>query len=103
MLEFGIEVVDDLQDLFADKSLLQKCKAVMTPEDFPRFVKAFQKYKIDMQDDDFAVTKAEISSQVASSSKNERDEKEVKKIRRIAGELSLYRIFTHCTLTSWHF
>lgn len=96
--KFGIEDVDDLQVLFADMSLLQKCKAGMAPEDFPRFGKAFQKYMIDMQDDDITVkivTKAETSSHGSSSSTSSRKRQlqseenasvEDKRSRRIAGE-----------------
>ena len=42
MLGFGIELIEDLVDLFKDEDLLQKCRDGMSKNDYDHFVEAYK-------------------------------------------------------------
>ena len=68
MLEFGVEVLEDLDDLFKDEGLLRKCEARLPKEDFARFVEAYQRYAMNAARDDLSVKSSDSWAEVDTRS-----------------------------------
>lgn len=102
-------MIEDVDALFQDKELLQKCKATMSNEDYSHFVDAYELYSARTKDDANSMNSeswAKVDSQISSvhsapdkklsatssdksdsakSSKKNQDAKQDKRNRRISG------------------
>ena len=107
LLSFGIEVIEDVDALFKDEELLNKCKSFMSNEDFTNFAAAYELYSARNESDANSVSSeswAKIGSHSSSVSsapekklmnmtlsessnaKKEHDAKHDKRNRRISGK-----------------
>jgi len=110
LLNFGIEVIEDVDALFKDEELLKKCKSFMFKEDFTNFTAAYDLYTARNEADASSVSSeswAKIGSHSSSVSsapekklmgmtlsdsseknaKKEHDAKHDKRNRRISGKV----------------